>query len=448
MISNDEMQEVIDTSDRLVEATKLDFHRYLSAEIDWRDRLICIKGARGTGKTTMMRQRIKEAFGAGGKAAYLSLDDLWFATHRVRDAIEYLSSHGYTHVFLDEVHHFGADWSLLIKNLYDQFPDLSFVYSGSSLLKLESSKGDLSRRQAVYTLKGLSFREYLAFESVGTFAVLSFEEILANHRQLASRIVEKIKILPHFEAYLKKGYYPFYKESHALYEQRIVEVVNKVLESDWPAVENVTAESAFQVVKLGGQYTDSTVTQDYIGPQLQLTEGFNFEQKAGAIALSGAIAVDTVYGRTDVFVEVSVAETRELVYTGRVGFGGTSIRIEKSGKYSVRYYSNDNRFNSTYLDYTLSVYSDVEFNVRLNGEMPERVGLGETVYLPPFGVDGVDGYQAVVYVVLPKGGLIDVTETLSFQATQVGSYKVVYYVVYEVENSYLYDLVEYIVEVR
>ena len=250
MISNDEMQEVIDTSDRLVEATKLDFHRYLSAEIDWRDRLICIKGARGTGKTTMMRQRIKEAFGAGGKAAYLSLDDLWFATHRVRDAIEYLSSHGYTHVFLDEVHHFGADWSLLIKNLYDQFPDLSFVYSGSSLLKLESSKGDLSRRQAVYTLKGLSFREYLAFEGVGTFAVLPLEEILANHRQLASRIVEKIKILPHFEAYLKKGYYPFYKESHALYEQRIVEVVNKVLESDWPAVADVSVETVRKAKKM------------------------------------------------------------------------------------------------------------------------------------------------------------------------------------------------------
>lgn len=250
MISNDEMQEVIDTSDRLVEATKLDFHRYLSAEIDWRDRLICIKGARGTGKTTMMRQRIKEVFGAGGKAVYLSLDDLWFATHRVRDAIEYLSSHGYTHVFLDEVHHFGADWSLLIKNLYDQFPDLSFVYSGSSLLKLESSKGDLSRRQAVYTLKGLSFREYLAFESVGTFAVLPLEEILANHRQLASRIVEKIKILPHFEAYLKKGYYPFYKESHALYEQRIVEVVNKVLESDWPAVADVSVETVRKAKKM------------------------------------------------------------------------------------------------------------------------------------------------------------------------------------------------------
>lgn len=250
MISHDEIQEVLDTSDRLIEATKLDFHRYLSSEIDWRDRLICIKGARGVGKTTLMRQRIKEAFGAGGKAVYLSLDDLWFATHRVRDAVEFFSSHGYTHVFLDEVHHFGADWSLLIKNLYDQFPELNFVYSGSSLLKLEASKGDLSRRQAVYTLKGLSLREYLAFEGVAEFDALSLEEILANHRQMASRVVEKVKILPCFEAYLKKGYYPFYKESHAFYEQRIVEVVNKVLESDWPAVADVSVETVRKAKKM------------------------------------------------------------------------------------------------------------------------------------------------------------------------------------------------------
>ena len=250
MVSIDEIQEVLDTSDRLVAATSLDFHRYLAPEIDWRDRLICIKGARGTGKTTLMRQRIKEGFGVGGKAVYLSLDDLWFATHRVKDAVEFFSSHGYTHVFLDEVHHFGADWSLLIKNLHDQFPDLSFVYSGSSLLKIESSKGDLSRRQAVYTLKGLSFREYLAFEGVKNERVHTLEEVISDHRQIASGIVSDVKILPHFEAYLKKGYYPFYKESYALYEQRIVEVVNKVLESDWTAVSDVSVETVRKAKKM------------------------------------------------------------------------------------------------------------------------------------------------------------------------------------------------------
>ena len=128
MIGMEEMQEILDTSARLVSAVSTDFHRYLREEIDWRGRLICIKGARGTGKTTLMLQRIREAFGIDGKAVYISLDDLWFSNHRVRDAVEYFHTHGYTHVFVDEVHHFGKDWALLVKNLYDQFPDLNFVY--------------------------------------------------------------------------------------------------------------------------------------------------------------------------------------------------------------------------------------------------------------------------------------------------------------------------------
>lgn len=242
-INSEEIQEIIDTSDRLIDATSTHFHRYLGQEIDWRDRLICIEGARGTGKTTLMRQRIKEAYGVNGKAVYISLDDLWFASHRVRDAVEYFYTHGYTHVFLDEVHHFGANWSVLIKNLYDQFPTLSFVYSGSSLLRLEAAKGDLSRRQAIYQLKGLSFREFLAFEGALAHDPLKFDDVLLDHRKIAAHIVSRVKILPLFERYLKAGYYPFYKESHALYSQRIEEVVNKVLESDWPAISEVSIET-------------------------------------------------------------------------------------------------------------------------------------------------------------------------------------------------------------
>ena len=250
MIDSDEIQEILDTSDRLIAAVSMDFHRYLSEEIDWCGRLICIKGARGTGKTTLMRQRIRKAFGVGGKAVYISLDDLWFSNHRVRDAVEYFHAHGYTHVFIDEIHHFGKDWSLLIKNLYDQFPDLNLVYSGSSILKIESAQGDLSRRQGVYTLKGLSFREFLAFEGVWRSTAIRLEDILANHRAIAADIVSAIKVLPLFERYVREGFYPFYREPGGLYAQRIGEVVNKVLESDWLAVEDVSVETIRKAKKM------------------------------------------------------------------------------------------------------------------------------------------------------------------------------------------------------
>lgn len=236
------MQELFATSDRVVGRVSVDFHRYLS--IDWSDRMICLMGARGTGKTTMLRQRVKEEFGVGSdKAVYLSLDDLWFSQYRVKDAVEYLDAHGYTHVFIDEVHHVGKDWSLMMKNLYDQFPDMNFIYSGSAMLKLEQARGDLSRRQAVYRLKGLSFREYLKFEGVADLPILSLDDILKNHRRIAAEITSDMKVLAHFGSYLKTGFYPFYKEAHAQYRERLLETVNKVLESDYPSVEDVSQET-------------------------------------------------------------------------------------------------------------------------------------------------------------------------------------------------------------
>ncbi|MBR1741501.1 MAG: AAA family ATPase, partial [Lachnospiraceae bacterium] len=37
-------------------------------------------------------------------------------------------------MFIDEVHHL-KNWQLIIKNIYDDFPNMNIVYTGSSLLK-------------------------------------------------------------------------------------------------------------------------------------------------------------------------------------------------------------------------------------------------------------------------------------------------------------------------
>ena len=44
----------------------------------------------------------------------------------------------------------------------------------------------------------------------------------------------KIKVFPHFEKYLKQGYYPFYREELDLYEHRVEEVINMMLEIELP----------------------------------------------------------------------------------------------------------------------------------------------------------------------------------------------------------------------
>ncbi|MBR4615966.1 MAG: AAA family ATPase, partial [Kiritimatiellae bacterium] len=145
-LTSEDVDELFEASNRQIRDESSVFHRYLMDEIDWRDRLICIKGPRGVGKTTLMRQHVKEAFGEDSpKAVYVSLDDLWFARHGVKDLVSYLYEHGFTHVFLDEAHHLGREWSLQIKNLADQFRKINIVYSGSSLLQLEKAQGDLSR---------------------------------------------------------------------------------------------------------------------------------------------------------------------------------------------------------------------------------------------------------------------------------------------------------------
>ncbi len=219
----------------------LTFKRYLHHKINWKARLIGIKGARGVGKSTLLLQHIKESFPDTQKVFYASLDDLWFRAHDLLELVEYLYTHGFTHLFLDEVHKLN-DWSRYIKNIYDSYPQLHIVYTGSSMLEIDHSKVDLSRRQMLYTLRGLSFREYLEFEGVGAFPVVSVEELLGSHLSIAMEIVSHTRVLQHFDRYLQMGHYPFYKESTSTddYHSRLREVANVVVESDMPAVEEIT----------------------------------------------------------------------------------------------------------------------------------------------------------------------------------------------------------------
>jgi predicted AAA+ superfamily ATPase len=247
----EEIEPIFRTSNRLIRETDCGFHRYLSKEIDWNEPFVCIMGARGAGKTTLMLQHIKETFGEGSdKAIYMSLDSLWFSKNSVLESVEYLYSHGFTHVFLDEVHHVGKDWSLLLKNLSDQFPSMSFAYSGSSLLKLDKGRGDLSRRQSIYRLRGLSFREYLEFEGVGRYEPLELGQIVKDHISLASRICSDIKILPYFDKYRRCGFYPFYKRSPTHYLDQLLETVHKVLDVDYPGIEEVSQDTIRKAKKM------------------------------------------------------------------------------------------------------------------------------------------------------------------------------------------------------
>lgn len=245
-----DIKQLLAASDRLVSRVPMERKRYLCPRIDWNDRLICIKGPKGTGKTTLIQQHIRETFGIGSeKCVYLSADHIWFAKHDILDAVDYFNSHGFTHIFIDEIHH-ANDWSRLVKTITDTYPDLNIVYSGSSILKLSSGEADLSRRQASYNLKGLSFREFLSFEGVMDERALSLEDVISNHRAIAIDISSRTKILPLFEKYLKIGYYPIYKGVSSQFEERLVEIVNSVIDVDFPIIEDFTPATIRKAKKM------------------------------------------------------------------------------------------------------------------------------------------------------------------------------------------------------
>ena len=238
-----------DLSAKRMQTAPQAFKRYLFERIDWRDRLLMVKGARGTGKTTLMLQRMRDELPDPARALYVSLDHLWFSDHSLYDVAEYHCLHGGTHLFVDEVH-YHREWQQLLKNLYDDFPELSIVYTGSSLLKLETSGADLSRRQASYTLAGLSFREYLAFEGACEIDAVPLDELLANHSEIAADVSRKVKVLPYYYDYLERGYYPFYKEVYGGYGQRVEATINQVLENDYPSIEDVSFATIRKIKKM------------------------------------------------------------------------------------------------------------------------------------------------------------------------------------------------------
>ncbi|SMD42456.1 hypothetical protein SAMN00777080_1008 [Aquiflexum balticum DSM 16537] len=243
------MEDLLLNSENLLNRVSLTFRRYLYFQINWNNRLIGIKGSRGTGKTTMLLQWLKEVDIPTRQKAYFSLDDIFFAGNSLVETAKLFYQQGGKILVLDEVHKYPT-WAQEIKNLYDRFHDLQVVFTGSSIIDISKQEGDLSRRALMYELKGLSYREFLDFQYGIKFPKLSLEEILTSEGIVRKKFPQEFKPLANFQEYLRFGYYPYQAEDRLGYFQRLRQQTRLIVEYDMAELKGFDIRHAKKMMQL------------------------------------------------------------------------------------------------------------------------------------------------------------------------------------------------------
>lgn len=203
----------------------------------------------GTGKTTLILQYLKKTYGFAENAIYAELDHFFFAETRLYDFAEQFEKEGGKFLFLDEVHKY-KNWSQDLKLIYDNFTSLKVIFTSSSALELYKGSHDLSRRLVLYQLPGLSLREFAELKYGIKLPLLTLENILYNSREIILNLHSDFKPIKFYKEYTQSGYYPFFKENENLYQEKLINVLNVVIENDLPIIFNIDFDSVLKLKKL------------------------------------------------------------------------------------------------------------------------------------------------------------------------------------------------------
>ena len=230
------MQRLFQLQEQLLGLTPMEIVRECAFKINWDSQLVAIRGPKGVGKSTIIRQYIKQHYAPNDQSAlYCSLDANYFVDHSILDLVEQFYRIGGKHLFLDEVHKY-SNWSREIKEIYDYYPDLRVVISGSSLLSLMQGDADLSRRCINYDIQGLSFREYLHFYEGIELPVCTMEELVSNTHPFVAQVYKHCKPMAYFDKYLHYGYFPYYRNNPVEYYAAVSNVVRYIIEDELPRI--------------------------------------------------------------------------------------------------------------------------------------------------------------------------------------------------------------------
>lgn len=232
------LEELFIKSRDFVALNNQSYKRYFLITQPLEHRLSIIIGPRGIGKTTTIAQYMSLYY-KEHEALYVNLDDIQNTTQfSMTEIAEEFVLNGGKLLCFDEIHKYNS-WSAELKNIYDRFGELKVIATGSSALQINQGSHDLSRRAIVYTMVGMSFREFLELHYGFKFSPYGLDDILDKHVALASAIKKEIehkehKIIPLFKNYLKYGYYPYYLSmpNVTLFLQTLQQNINVSIESD------------------------------------------------------------------------------------------------------------------------------------------------------------------------------------------------------------------------
>ena len=233
------MDTLFERQDAMLNATSMEIVRDYINHVNWDAPMLCIRGPRGVGKSTLLRQYIIKNLGIGNEEAlYCSLDWGYFTQHTMLETAEKFYKRGGKVLVMDEVHKYEG-WSREVKEVAEVYPSLKLILSGSSLLRLLDGNADLSRRCTGYEMPGLSFREYLMFYHGIELPAYSLEEILESPRQIAAKVNAACRPLQYFHDYFKNGYYPYYLRNPLDYHTLIEQTINYVIDVELPQLRKV-----------------------------------------------------------------------------------------------------------------------------------------------------------------------------------------------------------------
>ena len=245
---DDILELLLENSTRLITLCESSYERYFTKSIDYTQKMVGLVGARGVGKTTAILQHLQAVELPFEKKLYISADMIEISDLSLFEIARFFELHGGEVLAIDEIHK-SKNFEIELKNIYDRLT-LRVIFSGSSALKLEHSKADLSRRAIITYVQGLSYREFLELKLGKSLPHYDLEEIRSNHTQIATSLLKEFKPLEHFNSYLKEGYYPFYFADEKRYLDRLESTINVVIEVDLPSIFAMKYENVSNLKKL------------------------------------------------------------------------------------------------------------------------------------------------------------------------------------------------------